>query len=150
MVWAAWTEAMAVGDAVLDSDHRIIINLLNQLHDAMETGQSRDVLGSVVKVLAEYTEHHFAREEAVMTAAGYPESDRHCREHKALADKVRDIHDRYLAGERTALDDSVVRLLRKWLTDHIQVTDKSYRPWVEKLGASGGPDQGKQGTNAAS
>ncbi|MGE5503084.1 MAG: bacteriohemerythrin [Actinomycetota bacterium] len=150
MVWAAWTEAMAVGDAALDSDHRIIINLLNQLHDAMETGQSRDVLGSVVKVLAEYTEHHFAREEAAMAACGYPDMESHRREHQALCTKVREIHERYLAGERTALDESVVRLLRKWLTDHIQVTDKSYRPWVEQPGASGGSVKGKQGTNAAS
>lgn len=131
MAALAWNETYAVGSAMLDSDHRILINLLSQLQDATETGQSRAVVGTVIGVLAEYTEHHFRREEAVMEAAGYPQLEAHRAAHHDLEARVRDIRDRWNAGERSVLDDEVLSFLKKWLTEHILGADKSYRPWVE-------------------
>jgi hemerythrin-like metal-binding protein len=127
----AWSEAYAVGSAMLDSDHRILFNLINQLQDATETGQSRSVVGTVVGVLVEYTEHHFRREEAAMAAAGYPNLEAHRAIHRDLEAQVRRIRDRWNAGERTVLDDEVLVFLKKWLTEHILGADKSYRPWIE-------------------
>ena len=129
----AWSEAFSVGNPLLDSDHRILIDLLIQLFDATDTGQSRDVIGSVLSALSEYAEHHFRREEAMMAASGYPDMDSHKAEHRRLEAHVREVFGRYRAGERGALDEQVVELLKKWLTEHIQVTDKSYRPWVERV-----------------
>lgn len=131
MTLLAWSEAYGVGNATLDSDHRILINLLNQLHDATETGQSREVVGTVINVLAEYTQHHFRREETMMAASGYPELASHQTLHHNLEARVCDIRDRWNAGERSVLDEEVLTLLKKWLTDHILGADKSYRPWIE-------------------
>ncbi|EME69195.1 hemerythrin-like protein [Paramagnetospirillum caucaseum] len=133
MVSIAWSEAFSVGNPLLDSDHRILFDLLVQLFDATDTGQSRDVVGSVLSALSEYAEHHFRREEAMMAASGYPGLEAHKAEHRQLEAHVRDICGRYRAGERGAVDEQVVELLKKWLTQHIQVTDKSYRPWVERV-----------------
>jgi hemerythrin-like metal-binding protein len=134
----AWSEAYAVGSAMLDSDHRILFNLINQLQDATETGQSRSVVGTVVGVLVEYTEHHFRREEAAMAAAGYPNLEAHRAIHRDLEAQVRRIRDRWNAGERTVLDDEVLVFLKKWLTEHILGADKSYRPWIEGTAVRGG------------
>lgn len=131
MAQLAWSDAYAVGNAMLDSDHRILINLLNQLQDATETGQSRAVVGTVVNVLVEYTEHHFRREEAVMEAAGYPDLEAHRAAHRGLEERTRAIRDRWNAGDRSALDEEVMTFLKKWLTEHILGADKSYGPWVE-------------------
>jgi hemerythrin len=146
MAVVAWDDAMGVGSSVLDSDHRILIDLLNQLHDATETGQSREVVGSVLGVLAEYVEHHFRREEVMMAAVGVPDIEAHRRQHHALEARVAALRDRYQAGERGALDEDVVMLLKRWLTEHIMVLDKSYRPWMEKAGPQAGT--GKRGTIA--
>lgn len=140
MAQLAWSEAYAVGNAMLDSDHRILLSLLNQLQDATETGQSRAVVGTVVNVLVEYTEHHFRREEALMAAAGYPQLEAHMASHRDLEARVRDIRDRWNDGERSVLDDEVLTFLKKWLTEHILGADKSYRPWIE-----GGADDGESG-----
>lgn len=146
----AWSEAYAVGNAMLDSDHRILMNLINQLHDATETGQSRAVVGTVVSVLVEYTEHHFRREEAVLAAAHYPHLDAHRQSHHALEEKVRDIRDRWNAGDRSVLDDEVMSFLKRWLTEHILGADKSYRPWIEdgadngEVGEPGGAHTGRR------
>ncbi|HSV29047.1 MAG TPA: bacteriohemerythrin [Candidatus Omnitrophota bacterium] len=126
-----WNESYSVGNAVLDSDHHILMNLLNQLHDALDTGQSRDVVGSVVNVLTEYVEHHFQREEAILAEVGYPTRDDHGAQHRKLEARFRDIRDRWQAGERNALGDEVLDFLQKWLTEHILVTDKAYKPWLE-------------------
>lgn len=132
-----WDERFSVGNAVLDGDHRILITLVNQLYDATDTGQSRDVVGSIVNVLAEYVEQHFRREEAMFLQAGFPGADAHMALHRVLEEQVRDIRDRWLAGERGALREDILELLKKWLTDHIAVADKSYGPWVD--GTAGGP-----------
>lgn len=130
MALMSWRSSFSVGNALLDSDHYILVNLLNQLHDALDTGQSRDVVGSVIGVLAEYVEHHFRREEALLVKANYPDHANHEKAHRVLEAKVRDIRDRWLAGERQALGDEVLEFLKKWLTDHILVTDKAYGPWL--------------------
>ena len=137
MAWVAWNETYRVGDARLDCDHRILIDLLDQLYDAMETGQSRDVVGSVVSVLAEYAGHHFAREEAILAAAGFPDLGRHREEHRALYRRVAEVRDRYRQAERGVLGQDVVDLLRNWLTEHILVSDNSYKPWVERVDSDG-------------
>ncbi len=138
MAALAWSEAYGVGNAMLDSDHRILINLLNQLHDAAETGQSREVVGTVVNVLAEYTEHHFRREEGILATAAYPHLDEHRALHRDLEGKVRALRDRWNGGDRSALDEEVLMMLKKWLTDHILGADKSYQPWIEGIADNGG------------
>lgn len=136
MAQIAWSEAFSVGNPLLDSDHHILVDLLAQLYDATDTGQSRDVVGTVLAALSEYAEHHFRREEAMMAAAGYPDLEEHRGEHRRLEAHVREICNRYRAGERGALSDDVVELLKNWLTQHILVSDNSYKPWVER--ADGG------------
>lgn len=142
MALLAWSETYSVGNAMLDSDHRILINLLNQLHDATETGQSREVVGTVVNVLAEYTEHHFRREETLMAAAGYPGLAAHRATHHDLETRVRALRDRWNGGDRSVVDDEVLEMLKKWLTEHILGADKSYRPWVEGIADNGGSASG--------
>lgn len=143
----AWNESYRVGNALLDSDHRILIDLLDQLHDAMETGQSRAVIGSVISVLAEYVEHHFRREEALMAEVGFPDLDSHRAQHRDLERQVLEVRDRYRAGEKGALGQEVVDLLKNWLTDHILVADNSYKPWMERLNSDGsvGSEKAKRG-----
>ncbi|CAA7624697.1 Bacteriohemerythrin [Magnetospirillum sp. LM-5] len=146
MAMLTWDEAYSVGSAILDSDHRIIFSLLAQLNDATDTDQSREVVGSVLKVLAEYAEHHFRREEAIMRRANYPLAEQHEQLHHDLEKKVTQICERWRAGERDALSADVQSLLKNWLTDHILEDDKAYGPWVEAAqeqdGAVGGPANG--------
>jgi len=132
-----WSQSYTVGSDELDRDHRILVALLAQLAETTETGQSRDVIGSVVSALAEYVEDHFLREEAIMAASGFPALEAHKLEHRALEQRVATLRDRYFAGEKGVLGEEVIELLKKWLTEHILVTDNSYRPWVERMTGAG-------------
>ncbi len=126
-----WDQSFSVGNAVLDGDHRILLTLVNQLVDAADTGQSREVVGSIVNALAEYFEQHFRREEAMFRRGGFPDAEEHVRQHHVLEERMRDTRERWRAGDREALREDVLAFLKKWLTDHILVADKSYGPWVD-------------------
>lgn len=140
MTLVGWSDGYSVGNPMLDSDHRIILNLLNQLHDATETGQSRDVVASVLNVLAEYTEHHFRREELVMAEIGYPGRAEHANAHRDMVERVHAIRRRWQAGERQALGEDTLAFLKKWLTEHILGADKAYQPWIEAAAGGGSHD----------
>lgn len=134
MTWATRHTADEPGSTLLDSDHRILVSLVNQLHEAMDSRQGYEVVASIVTVLAEYLEHHFRREEDALTRGGFPLTAELARDHRAFEAAVQDLRTRWQAGERDALCESVMLDLKKWLTNHIAVADKSYRPWVQRAG----------------
>jgi len=136
MVSLVWDESFSVGNGVLDADHRILFDLVQQLDEATETGQSREVVGSIIGVVVEYTEHHFRREEALFTATAYPDAASHIAEHRAIEAKAAAIRHRWNAGEREAMGEELLALLKKWLTDHVRVVDKSYGPWLAGVDAA--------------
>lgn len=126
-----WRESFSVGCDIIDADHKILISLINQLDDAMETGQARDIVASVLNVLIEYTENHFGREERLMEIGGYPDIVRHKEEHARLTRQVREIRDRLGRGERGVVDEDLLTFLKTWLTGHILGVDMQYRPYIE-------------------
>lgn len=140
-----WSESYSVGNPILDSDHKILVSLINQLHEALDTGQSRDVLTSIVNVLVEYAEHHFRREEALLARAAFPDLPPHLEEHRDLLSHLHLLRDRVCAGEKSALGEEAVDFLKKWLTDHILVSDKSYKPWVRGLSEGEGRNSDRLG-----
>lgn len=134
---AAWNETYSVSNGQLDSDHKILFKLLAQLHEVVDTGQSREVVGSVVSVLAEYAEHHFRREESLMAEAGVPGLEEHCTQHRLLSKEMSQLRDRYVSGERGVLGEEVLLFINKWLSKHILVTDKAYVPWLSDARPAG-------------
>lgn len=126
-----WQDSYSVGVPLIDDDHRLLVSLINQLDDAIQGGQGRDVVGSVLNVLEEYTRGHFGREERLMEKAGYPDLVPHRREHHKLTDQVRAIVERYHAGPDETLDADVLAFLKTWLTGHILGVDMKYAPYLE-------------------
>jgi hemerythrin-like metal-binding protein len=63
-----WTADLSIGIELIDAQHRRIVDYINQLNDARQTGEKKAV-GLVLEGLADYTLSHFGYEEAVMAAA---------------------------------------------------------------------------------
>lgn len=123
-----WTPDFSVGVSSLDTDHKVLISLINQLDDAIRAGEPRDAISRVLDALLDYTDYHFAREEALMRACGYPDIEAHIRTHGTLRAQVHDIRDRYRRNPESMHSREVLAFLKNWLTAHIVGRDRLYVP----------------------
>ena len=133
MALIAWNDKLSVQVRQFDDEHKKLIVMVNQLHDAMKEGKGKQVIGDVLNGLINYTKNHFAAEEQLMKAHGYPEYEKHKKEHNQLTLTVLDLQKGYAAGN-APLSQSVMNFLKDWLTNHIQGVDKGYGPYLNGKG----------------
>ena len=126
-----WTNQLSVGVHAIDTDHKLLVSLINQLNDAIEDGLGEETVGSVLNALCDYTLYHFGREEALMAACGYPDAEDHRKIHEQITTKVMDIRDGFLAGKDIVHGEDMLELMTNWLTDHIVGRDKLYQPFMD-------------------
>lgn len=124
-----WQDTFTIGIADIDADHQILISLLNQLSETREEGQARDVVGSVLNVLIEYTFKHFEREECLMALRGFAGLPEHHQQHQRIIDRVREYQRQYEAGCHSAVDE-LLDFLNNWLVEHIIGEDTHVGSWV--------------------
>lgn len=126
MACVEWSTDLETGIAVIDRDHRILVDLINQLHDSIGDQEERATLGSVLNSLYEYTGYHFAREEKLQELVGYPGLEEHRARHRQLVGEVGDIRRRYAADPDTVRGKDVHDFLQTWLVEHILRADMHY------------------------
>jgi hemerythrin len=129
-----WQDSFVIGVASIDSDHQVLISLLNQLSETREEGQARDVICSVLNVLIEYTINHFHREEHLMAMCGHPDLAEHRQQHLRIAARVQSLRQQYESGRHTAVDE-LLEFLKNWLVEHMSGEDTHVGPWVEGAGS---------------
>lgn len=131
MAFIEWSESMSVGNSAVDHDHKIIVQLINQLHQELSTTQDRKTQGSTLNTLIDYTLYHFAREEQVMQACKYPLFAEHKRQHEGLTEQVADIAHRFNEKKEDIIQDELLEFLKNWLINHILKQDMGFRPYAE-------------------
>ncbi|MEO5351693.1 MAG: bacteriohemerythrin [Magnetococcus sp. XQGC-1] len=129
----AWNSALDTGLQDVDSDHRKLVDMLNQLHRAMKKGESKESMQEILKKLAEYTVFHFRREEEYFAKTGYPETAAHQAEHKKLVAMAVDFVQRFGEGDFAIVID-LMTALKGWLVGHIQGADIAYAPYMKQHG----------------
>jgi len=122
-VFMTWSDGLAVGDDGIDTDHMILIALLNEAASRIRARADRPSLSAAVGRLLTYTALHFEQEERVMESSGYPDRIAHKAQHDALRERADGLKRRLDAGE-TAIGDDLLALVRDWLFEHIQRSDK--------------------------
>ena len=118
-----WSEAYSVGYPDIDSQHKRLFQLADQLHAAMAAGKGKQCLSTTLGNLITYTKRHFAGEEMLMQSHRYPFFQQHKAEHRVLTDKVIQFQKAFEAG-RAAVTMELLQFLRDWLTHHIGTVDK--------------------------
>lgn len=131
----AWDDSLAIGVAVIDSQHQTWIARYNSVVDAIGSAGATASVVSTLDFLLEYTNYHFATEEGIMRSAGYPEFDGHQAKHVALRQAVANLGaDFEEEGSTTALGEAVETLLGNWLIQHIRNTDQRFGAYVRENG----------------
>ena len=122
-----WTDDLNVGIAQIDREHRQLVALINDLDEAADRGQGKRALGTVLDGMAAYADYHFRNEEEIFERLGYPDASLHKAEHAFFALRVREFRAGLEAGTQ-ALSFEVLDFMSRWLTNHIQRSDRKFVP----------------------
>ena len=125
MALITWGKKLEVGIGIIDSQHRRLVNLINQLDKAIEEGRGNEVVADTLKGLIDYTHTHFRTEEELLKEHDYEDYDLHCREHRIFTDQIEIYRDRLDAGS-LRISSNVMGYMRGWLLTHIGSSDRAY------------------------
>ncbi len=120
-----WDDKYSVGISGINDEHRQFIDIINM---AIATNESSDNPGELREVLyriTKYAINHFSTEENYMIEFNYPEYQFHKEEHHDFSRKVIAYCERVNDGD-SQISKEILEYLKRWLINHIQVTDKKY------------------------
>lgn len=129
-----WSDRLSVGIGIVDTQHKKLVGMVNDLYDAVQSGHGQDVLGKILDGLIAYTAEHFKQEETFFAQTGYPDTEAHKKEHADLVKQVLDVQAKYKSGATGVLSLEVMNFLKNWLVKHIQGSDKKYAPHLNSKG----------------
>jgi hemerythrin len=133
MAFIEWSDSYSVGIKAMDDQHKKLIDLLNQLHEAMKMGKGNAEISTILKGLADYTRFHFTAEEQLMRDNNFPGLIIQQNRHKDFVTKLQEFQTE--AQSKSVSTSLKVRdFLRDWLIDHISGEDKKYTKFLNDKG----------------
>lgn len=117
-----WNSRFAVGIDKVDTDHRELIELINQLHDRLKFGAKRSAIVNLFADLHGRVSKHFAYEEAIMRSRHYDQYEEHQADHQYLLDEITNIMCDWEGNSRVNNEATTERLYG-WFCRHFQTHD---------------------------
>jgi hemerythrin len=135
MSMTTWDDRYLLGLPAIDQDHRILFDLINQLHDAYAAGSlGAERLDIVFNVLGDYVGNHFFREEEMMRDSAYPDMVPHMAAHARFSAEVDKLFHRYRDGGDEHMVLELLALLSNWWRFHVQEDDAAFGRFATKAG----------------
>lgn len=127
----SWDPKYLLNVDTFDNQHKEIFKLLDDITQAIEKGDNKDISFIVTK-LEVYSWFHLASEDHAMAKYRYPGIEIHMEEHEKFRNAIKTFKEirsenemEKLAGLRDFVQD--------WIMTHIEGTDKAYAPFfIEK------------------
>ena len=119
-----WDDSILTGNRAIDVQHKYLIDIINELAEAIEEGKGANAVGKILNLIKYYAEWHFGREELCMEHHNCP-----------VAEKNKDAHGYFLRTfeafqneyrESGGSEDIALRMykeLTEWLVSHIKGVD---------------------------
>ena len=133
MAFFNWDDRLNVGINEIDMQHKKLVQMLNELYEAMKAGKANEAVGKILDGMIQYTTSHFATEERYMRQHNFPDFQKHKQEHDTLTQQVLDLQSQFKSGQ-VALSMKVGNFLKNWLSSHISGTDMKYGPFLQAKG----------------
>ena len=133
MALIEWDKSFDIKIGIIDKQHRMLVNMINDLYGAMNSGKERDAIKKMLGKLKDYSAMHFGREEHYFEMFAYPEAKAHEKEHSDFEKKVFAFESEF-NEERQDLSIEMMNFLSQWLVSHIKGSDKKYAPFFRERG----------------
>lgn len=133
----AWNDSYKVGIEEIDSQHKELVRLLNELHTSIREHHGSATSREILNQLVDYTRTHFMVEESLMRVSGYPEHPAHRHQHETLIAQVRALQEKLDSGV-ASISFELLHFLKNWLMHHINGDDKQFGAYFQQ--SRGAPD----------
>lgn len=129
-----WGPEYEVGVREIDSQHRTLLGIYNDLSEALDVSSGvSEAVASALDRLLHYTDFHFKTEERLMVEHGYPMSSAHTAEHYVLIERSKLLKHRMQSGD-TEIAMETLDFLKRWLVNHIQKVDRDLATYLLSRG----------------
>lgn len=126
-----WSDDFNVDIQEVDEQHKVLVDLLNQLHHAIMERKGKVVSRVILDQLADYTRTHFLLEESLMRVLHYPGLEIHKKQHEDLIVQIHELQ-RKLDEEDATITFELLHFLKMWLIQHINESDKRFGDFFAK------------------
>jgi len=126
-----WSDVMSVKNAEMDADHKRLVNLINELYEAMWMDQAQPVIQKCLDSLKQYVCYHFHAEEELMAKSSFPGLKDHQAVHLQFIGNLAEMEKLWQEGDLGVLEQ-LMDMLQGWLVDHIMKIDMQYSAFLRK------------------
>jgi hemerythrin-like metal-binding protein len=130
MAFFEWTDSLAIGVELIDSEHKKLIAAVNDFYNAVHKGDDEAATRKAVAHLVYYVKTHFADEESLMEKCNYPRLAQHRKMHEMLTERVARYADKLKKKEKILSLDMAI-FLKGWLENHIAETDNRIADFIK-------------------
>ena len=130
-----WNESFELGLKEIDDQHHSLIDLINQIGQAIADHAELAVITELTGALEKYTVEHFTAEEDFMRAGNFPNLAEHKQEHDEFVARI--AKEKAQAIESGGFSLDLMRFLRDWLINHIFRSDRKYANFTQGQTAQG-------------
>jgi hemerythrin len=127
-----WTPEMSVGSSIIDAQHKVLLNQIRSLYNALLDNKTESIVKSSLSFLDTYIKSHLNYEEKYMEEHGYPGLEEHKKIHEefkkaffSFSEKLKE------GGDSKKLATEVQNFLAKWWIDHILREDHKYYEYIK-------------------
>ncbi len=106
----------------MDHEHRELIGLVNQVHEALASEKSEEWVSEIFGDLFRAISAHFALEERFMREHRYNQAAQHKADHERLLDELRDTMDDHRGGQAPSVE-RLSASVDAWFTNHFKTHD---------------------------
>ena len=136
----AWSDQLATGLADVDSQHRQLIGIINDLGSLRADGANGEKLRGVFDDLQSYTLYHFQTEADLMQSWPVNRASKlaHLKAHQSFIEYLEKARG-LIATSPTDVTDHLLAFLVRWLVDHITGVDARMAAEIKALRCGVGP-----------
>lgn len=126
-----WNSRYNLGIARIDSQHKMLVEEIGKLQEAMAKGNANKVVSRTIDALHNYAKTHFREEEEMLRKAGFPELSDHRRYHNSFLEKIEQMKDDYESG-KSSITIRLNNFLGNWMISHIENIDRQYLKYLDR------------------
>lgn len=128
-----WSDDYKIGLAAVDSQHKRLFELIEDLNSALRAGLSGTHLEKLLTALDQYKTRHFQLEEKYMKECSYPGLTEQQTAHAYFTARFTEVgEDLHRNGMTSAMVSDVKEELSHWVREHVTGLDMQFGRYYQK------------------